>query len=498
MTRGKMWCARFTPAGLLLLCATAPDGAKAASEAVCGPVDRPETGLQGQVPASERQPPDGFQGFWCGVRKVGQTTIFDRGGTSPYGTTALWDHCAYSSTRSPQDETVQTTGVAVIDVADPTQPQVVQILRTPGFLQAYAGLRARSGILIGAYQNQTAVDVYDVSGDCLHPRYLATFDTPSGNHDANLTNDGKTFYSIPNPGGPGVDIDPNRVDMQVFDLSTPDQPTLIMTWNRRQLPADVYPRTIPTTAFHDVSSNFDGTRIYMALYGAGSCANGLLILDSSDIAFGRPNPQLRYVHFLSWCDEHNRYWPGTTASAHATQYVIHQNGKPYVVTTDEGPALGGGMGICTQRTYTRLIDISDETNPRTVATWNPEVNNFETFDDTGHLVATCKTGAADNLPYMPHYLGFDDRAHMRLVFIASYHSGVRILDYADPENPKEIAYYNAPRHPVLTAVRENDRSPPPPQYDPVRCQIYTGWRDNGLVILELTNPAYNPCLSENR
>src|SRR6476659_4586821 len=41
-------------------------------KAVCGPGDKPETGLQGQVPAPLRMQPGGFQGFSCNLQLVAQ------------------------------------------------------------------------------------------------------------------------------------------------------------------------------------------------------------------------------------------------------------------------------------------------------------------------------------------------------------------------------------------------------------------------------------------
>jgi hypothetical protein len=122
-----------------------------------------------------------------------------------------------------------------------------------------------------------------------------------------------------------------------------------------------------------------------------------------------------------------------------------------------------------------------------VATWNPQVNDF----------ATCAIGAADKLTYYPHYVGVDDEHAMTLVFYAAYWSGVRVVDFSIPEAPKEIAYYNAPRNPALTAVTTSDHSAPPIPYDSANCFLYTGWTDNGLIILELTNPQYNPCMRRN-
>ncbi len=491
---------------LLSVVVLTPVQARAQSACVPGPGDQPETGLQGEVPLSVRQPPNGFQGFWCGMHKVGQNTLFNRGN---YGATAISGHCAYSSGRNPIDVTLPTTGVVVLDVSvpanplmvpDPSNPTGFEILRTPAMLRAYEGLRAQSGILLGSGQDRINVDVYGISQDCLHPQFFSTHITPpvgsfvgvDDNHGGWLHYDGKTFWGVPFVGG-NILTEPNRVDVHAVGLDDPANPVDLIRWNRTELPPAILEKTALAGNFHDVTTNFDGTRIYMALYGemfpstGGSCDNGMLILDSSDIAFRRPNPQLRFVSWLSWCDQPTpAFGLGTSASAHTTQYAVHQNGKPYVITTDEGPALFqvDANGNCLQRTYSRLIDISDETNPRIIATWNPQVND----------AATCAIGAADKLTYYPHYVGVNDEHAFSLVFYAAYFSGVRVVDFSDPAAPKEIGYYNAARNPALTPVTSSDHSAPPIPYDSGNCFLYTGWTDNGLIILELTDPNYNPCM----
>src|SRR5258706_9753253 len=41
-------------------------------KAVCGPGDKPETGLQGQVPIALRLQPGGFPGFSCNLKLLAQ------------------------------------------------------------------------------------------------------------------------------------------------------------------------------------------------------------------------------------------------------------------------------------------------------------------------------------------------------------------------------------------------------------------------------------------
>ncbi|HYT96235.1 MAG TPA: hypothetical protein VEO36_02845 [Casimicrobiaceae bacterium] len=486
---------------LLLLSPLTANVAKAVSDCTPGPGDRPELGLQGSVLIEERTAPGGFQGHWCGARLVGAHNLFDRGS---YGDTQLIRHCAYSSMRDPSDLTKPTTGVVVMDVSVPSQPKDIQVLRTPAMLRAYSAFEIQGNTMIGAYKDfgpngTNPLDIYDVSGDCLHPKYLSTINVASGNHDGWLTPDTNTYYGIPF-GGARLQVNATRADVHVTDLADKSNPKPLMTWNRLQLPADVQTRTNGATNFHDISTNDKGTRLYMALYGGLNslggnnsdpnqrCANGLLILDSTDIALRRPNPQLRYINYLSWCDQQldPDFGDRSTASAHATEYVIHENGKEYIVTTDEsgGGLNGDAAGVCAQHTYARIIDISDELHPKVVGTFKPDVNKPE------NCAANLAAGTTGG---MVHYIGFDDRYHMRLVIYAGANQGMRIVDFRDPTNPKEIAYYNAPRH-TTTPANGQDFTRPDPRYDTANCMIYTGWNQGGLKIIELTNPDYNPCM----
>jgi len=476
--------------------------AQGASFCVPGPGDLPETTLQGGLTTAKRDDPlVPFQGERCGMRQVGHEPLALRGS---FGDIQLIGLCAYASMRDPSDLTLPTTGTAVIDMRVPSAPVWTQTLRTPAMQRAYSALELQKSTMIAAFKDfgpmgNNWFDIYDVSGDCLNPKHLATTTTASGNHDGWLTPDTNTYYGIPF-GGQTIQQNPARIDVHVLDMTDKAKPVHLVNWNRLQLPAELQARTLATRNFHDVSTNDDGTRLYLALYGgnnalggfpadgSGRCANGLLVLDSSDIAARRANPQLRYIGFVSWCDQQidADFGDGSTAAAHATEFVIHENGTPYILSTDEsGAGLDGEWNAhVRQRTFSRLIDISDEANPRIVATFKPDVNDP---DNATQVMQQQINGG------MLHYIGFDDRYKMRLVFYAGANQGIRVVDFRDPVNPKEIAYYKAP--PVATTrVGENDFTRPDPRYDPDNCLIYTGWNQGGLRILELTDPEYNPCM----
>jgi hypothetical protein len=305
--------------------------------------------------------------------------------------------------------------------------------------------------------------------------------------------------------------------VHVTSLDDPKNPKLLLSWNRSMLPDAVKNnpnwRIMAATNVHDVSTNPDGTRVYFAVYGGGgqvagniptptttywrdqTCANGLLIMDSTDIVKRVANPQLKYVNFLSWCDqqpnpefEQGGYARMTSTSAtHATEWVRHVNGKEYIVATDESYALttsdtNGLPGQCKQQSFGRMIDISDEKNPKIVGTFEHDANK----------ASVCPTLVAQggNVP-MVHYLNFDDRNNMRVAIYAAASGGIRFVDWTDPTSPKEIAYYVARRN----TPSKMDFTRPDPAYDTENCLYYTGWNQGGLVSLELNNPQYNPCMS---
>ena len=492
--------------------------AHATTSCVPGPNDRPEI-MQGAATAAERNAPGGYQGAWCGARLVGANELYDRGS---YGNTAIMGKCLYSSMRDPSDLTLLTTGTAVIDNSVPSNPQIVGMLRTPAMIRAYSTLYVRGdGKLIGAFKDfgpngTNPVDLYDVSGDCLHPVLLTTIDVPGGNHDGWFTPDAKTYYGIPFGGvrllsGPvGAEVlNPARIDMHVTDFSDPVNPKVLMTWNRLQIPAEIQglpTHPLATTNFHMVSSNKTMTRLYMSMYGGNNslggnnnnpipdqnqaCSNGLVILDSTEVQNRVPNAKLKFISFTSWCDSIQQIDPdfgdGSTASGHATEYIIHENGREYVLSTDEsgGGLDGGPAGMCAQRSYARMIDISDEYHPQVVGTFKTDVNKPE------NCAAIL---AADTNGGMVHYMGIDDRWHARVVFYAAANSGIRVVDWRDPRHPKEIAYYHAADD-AKTAPGATDFTRPDIPYDPTNCLFYTGWNQGGLKTLELTNPEYNACM----
>src|SRR5690242_20139688 len=116
--------------------ATAADGIRTALaikevNGCKGPDDRPETALQGQVPAALRQ--SGFKGFNCNLSLVGQYQGEGGNWSAATFTDRAGRQCAYHSTGTPTPSRT-TPGVPVVDITDPTKPVRITSLTTKAML----------------------------------------------------------------------------------------------------------------------------------------------------------------------------------------------------------------------------------------------------------------------------------------------------------------------------------------------------------------------------
>jgi hypothetical protein len=179
---------------------------------------------------------------------------------------------------------------------------------------------------------------------------------------------------------------------------------------------------------HDLSFNAAGTRAYLA--NNQTPGNGLVILDTTQVQERKANPEVSIVSEMYWTD-------GGTSQE--TEPVTVQ-GKPYIVFSDEG-----GHGAA------RLIDISDEANPKLVARLMLEV----------HAAPAQETPEEKNsggFGYEGHYCGVDNPADVKVIACSYFQSGLRVFDVRDPYHPKEIAYYNPPAIPGYEPGSNYDRA----------------------------------------
>src|SRR5712671_667446 len=480
----------------------------AVPKAVCGPNDHPETALQGQVPAAMRAA--GFKGFNCNLELLGQsrgnganwqTTQFkqrargerdDDDGDREGGKTRV---CGYHGTASPKLSAPGRTqfGVPVLDLTDPRHPTPTAYLTTTSMLDPWESLKVNERRqLLGADNGQDGgggpeIDIYDISQDCLHPQLITSVavGTPDGKtgivkpvigHEGSWAPDGLTYY--------GGDL--RFAQYYAVDTSDLSAPKLLSTW-------------VPGFAnVHGLAIRDDGKRGYFVSLGFGAAGlnnspapadNGLMIYDLSDIQARKPNPQAKLISKLFWKD-------GSGA-----QHTIHVkiDGKPHIVFVDE--AGSGGFSSSAQIAaacaagmppypMARLIDISDEKNPKIVSRVM-----LETHDPANCAKVSPDLVGLSIFTYGSHYCSVDNKYNATTLACGYFNSGIRVFDIRDPRRPKEIAYYNPAGTTTISSgsnhpLGNNWRSGGPDwcsaqvHLDAKQGTLWTTCQDNGVLALK--------------
>ena len=425
----------------------------------CGPNDKPETALQGQVPAAMRAA--GFKGFNCNLELVGQF----KGNGANWQTTQFKQevaggvrHCGYHGTASPRLSQPGRTqfGVPVLDLTDKRNPAPTAYLTTVSMLDPWESLKVNERRQLLAADNAQdggfgnggpEIDVYDLSHDCRNPQLLASVPVGTGadgglvapvwGHEGSWAPDGLTYY--------GGDL--RFAQYYAVDTTDPTRPKLLSTW--RPGIANV----------HGLSISDNGKRGYVVILGFGAgltdpnvpATNGLQIYDLTEIQERRPNPQARLISSLLWKDG--------SGAQHTINVKI--KGKPYVVFVDE--AGSGGFASAAQNAaacaagmppypMARIIDIADEKNPKIVSRLM-----LETHDPANCPKVSPDVVGLTTFTYGSHYCSVDNRNNATTLACGYFNSGIRVFDIRDPVRPKEIAYYNPAGTTTPTAGSNHNR-----------------------------------------
>lgn len=471
----------MAPAGPVAAPAPSPAGAPRARwagvpRAECRASDRPETGLQGQVPRADRANGRSREGYRCNAELIGQLT-----GEGAHVQFAAVGTCGYFNTQN--GDGARLRGTVVVDSADPTSPRAATTLADGAFLQPWESLKVneRRGLLAGVLRNTGVFSVYDVR-DCARPRLLARKTFPDVHaHAGAFSPDGLTYY-IAHEGQ--AKYNPPTLAWSAIDLTDPTDPALLY-----QHPTD--PVTLAGWG-HDLSVSADGTRLYAAQPHPGIDGlpgqNGLVVLDVSDIQQRVELPAARVVGSLYWKD-------GSTAQV---PLPVTIGGRRYLVFTDEMGSGGFGGTGSTQKAcamglppfgFARIIDVSDETRPVEVSRLTLEVhdpaNCAQVMDDEGQSM----------FGYDSHYCAVDNARSAHLLACSYFQSGLRVFDISNPAAPREVAYYNPPARPVGRALPGSfntydptvDLTPSTPYFRADGREIWFTSTDNGFQVIRLAN-----------
>lgn len=435
------------------------------AKAVCQEGDMVESGIQGQVPQADRVSGRTADGYNCNLTRVGH---FANNGEGAGWQHAWYEDCAYmglaintasNGTRTPRPGQ-QNTGVAVIDVSDPTAPVATRYLQSISMSDPWESLKVNErrelladvNAATGGSNGGPEIDIYDISGDCKDPQLLASIAVGESNgHAGHFAPDGLTYYGSPLSAG----------IIKAIDISDPANPVLI--------------KEAFQLGTHDLSISQDGTRAYLA----NNSGNGLAILDITEVQQRKPSPVDSIISEVYWTD-------GSTAQMTQRMTI---GGKSYILFVDE---LGQGAA--------RIIDITDEKNPFIASKLKLEVQMPENDD-----VIAGDQGSAP-FAYEGHYCtasdGINDSTtydvENAVIAVCSYFdSGLRVFDIRNPYQPREIAYYIPPTtagprlssyYNIAGSCLSVDWASAHPRHIPARNEIWFTTQCNGLHVLRFEKP----------
>jgi hypothetical protein len=420
-----------------------------ATKAKCGPKDRVESGVQGQITLAERHAAGKFQPYNCNLTLIGQAT--DHGSTMGF---AITDKCAYfAKWYEPMlPATPNTGGVVVVDVADSSNPKVVKTLKTPAMYDANESPAVHLGrnLLIAQRSDQSlqagkTVDIYDVS-DCANPALKFSGIIPGFVlHYADITRDGKTLWASPGPDEGDT--------ISALDITDPARPKLIGQWQT--------PDAKTLSRFHGVSVSDDGNTLYSTIGRHFSKekksypSEGMGVFDVSEVQTRKDDAKITMIGGpLFWTDVgHNQYvfpmtingrkyaWQNDIDGAVPT-YETRSTGRQFrgalASRAYEGPEVTAEEACRSGKPawgYVSIIDVEDSRNPKRMssvrlALTEPKNCMAVAYDPTyswqGYAAANCDV---------------DNYQDAKMMACGYGEAGVRVFDIRNVEQPREIAYY---------------------------------------------------------
>jgi hypothetical protein len=419
--------------------------------APCGPGSHPEPGVDGRVPAGSDP-----KGLWCNVQLISHQGTSGGFKVLRYIDTAGHECAFYDTALLFPTNAINlagpSLGVAVLDMSDPAHPVQTDTLTELPMLSPHESLalNPRRGLLAAVLGNPATypglVSIYDAHADCRHPVLQSTSLVARFGHESGFAPDGRTFYAT----GTAVKA------ITAIAVTDPKAPHPI--WHGNVLS-------------HGMSLSDDGNRAYIADPTGGD----MLILDTSEIQARKPNPQAHEISRLTW----------QSASIPQNAIPFTRDGTPYVLEFDEytqatvnpsgdPDAVGAG----------RIIDISDERQPRVISNLRLQVDQ-----PADHKAASGDPGTRSPAQgYAAHYCNIPTRVNPRIVACSFIASGLRVFDISDLTHPKEIAYYVAPATPATeNGYDGSNYAMSQPAFAAKRHEIWYSDGASGFNVLRVTN-----------
>jgi len=336
------------------------------------------------------------------LRQVGRNPLKNRGMNAAI---AIHDDHAYVGSRTDRHAGKPHGGLMVLDISDPSEPDLVAGPLDPREGESTRELRVwQSQDLLmvlntncggaGAHEcTQPPVSnirFYDIGGqNAERPALLREFKVDT--HEFFLwvdpKNPDRALIFAGNAGSTcGLRGGAPSCPFSVWDISNvPDGGEPMTLYSDRhpysRFPAASAPAEKPAGGLHSLTISNDGNRAYFALL-----TGGFAVVDTSDFAAGRVFPQPRPITK----NESRPTWAGPGAHS-----AVKLWGRDVAWVSDEvyGTATGAGHGC--PWGWTRMVDISDpqtptvegeyrepENNPETCTTWNPPRTSYSAHNPT--------------------------------------------------------------------------------------------------------------------
>jgi len=323
----------------------------------------------------------------------------------------------------------EDNGTSQIDVTDPARPVLLHHIPGSGGAQMVRVCdgktlprAARDRTYLLRTRGHDAHEVWDVTLPGPPQRVSVVADGLHGTHKSWWECDTGIAYLV--SGVPGWRT--SRMT-QVFDLADPRQPRFIRDYG---LPGQEPGAGggVPTGLHGPISTGPAGNRIY---FGHGTSSGGILqIVDRDKLLKGAKAATRANLLY----PQAGRYDLDPDYGAHTAfpvtgMAVAGTDGRKvkrdFVVVTNE--ALSDGCGGAQQKVW--IIDVTEEAKPKLASTWALDPKQGDYCARPGRVGAH-----SSHENFTPIY-------YRRLMFIAHFNAGVRVLDIRDPYRPREVAHY---------------------------------------------------------
>ncbi|MCW2500710.1 MAG: hypothetical protein JWN87_2386 [Frankiales bacterium] len=434
--------------------------------ASCAPGSRPETGLQGRVPAADYASGRAARGYTCNATVVGR--FGSNGGFRVERYVDKAGHvCAFydSTLLFPRDVTDDVPGTYVLDMTDPRHPKRTAVLQSPAMITPHESLRlnAKRGLLVataGSAATQVGfVDVWDVSQDCRTPSIQSSLPLALLGHEGGFSPDGMTYWaSTTFLGG-----------LTAIDLSNPVLPRVV--WRSSQY------------VVHGLALSADGNRAYLAnptrtdfVTQTTRGGGGMLVLDVSQVQQRVPNPTVKVVSSITW--------PEATIPQNVLPVTI--KGRKYAIEFDEYDTNVYQFTPKENVGGVHVIDITDERRPRLVSRIRLAVHNAKEREQLAGDPGATQVGQG----YAAHYCNVPTLVEPGILACSMIASGLRVFDIRDPLHPREVAYANQPVVNARNPARVGAYAMSAPAFVPASRQIWYSDVNTGLFVLQLSAQAW--------